>query len=79
MSNFLEQYGKALFTLVLVAILIAFAGPLGIKIKNLTTHKVPNANKSGRDETTIIMGGTIRPEEPTEAVDIMIMIKIRYL
>ena len=69
MSKFLETYGEALFTLVLVAILIAFAGPLGIKIKNLTTHKVSNASELGRDETTIIMGGTIRPEEPTEAVD----------
>ena len=40
MSSFLEQYGKAIFVLVLMAILIAFAGPLGIKIKNATTDKV---------------------------------------
>lgn len=40
MNNFLETYGKAIFTLVIIAILIAFAGPLGIKIKNATTKKV---------------------------------------
>ena len=50
MSSFLEQYGTAIFTLVLVAILIAFAGPLGMKIKNATTEKVCQTEQIGNDE-----------------------------
>ena len=50
MSNFLEQYGKALFTLVLVAILIAFAGPLGVKIKEYTLAKAEQTNSIGSYE-----------------------------
>ena len=69
MSSFLEQYGVAIFTLVLVAILIAFAGPLGMKIKNATTDKVCQTEQIGKDEITVATGGTVRPAEPTEAVD----------
>ena len=50
MSKFLEEYGKAIFTLVIIAILIAFAGPLGRKIKNATTEKVCQTNQIGKDE-----------------------------
>ena len=50
MKGFLETYGVAIFTLVLVAILIAFAGPLGIKIKNATTDKVSQTEQIGKDE-----------------------------
>ena len=50
MNNFLETYGKAIFTLVIIAILIAFAGPLGIKIKNATTKKVCQTEQIGKDE-----------------------------
>ena len=69
MSSFLEQYGVAIFTLVLVAILIAFAGPLGMKIKNATTDKVSQTEQIGKDEITVATGGVVRPEEPAEAVD----------
>ena len=64
MSNFLEQYGKALFTLVLVAILIAFAGPLGMKIKNATTEKVSTTEEIGDDE--VYTATTGRPKPPKE-------------
>ena len=77
MSSFLEQYGVAIFTLVLVAILIAFAGPLGIKIKNATTDKVCQTEQIGCDEISAEVGktddsatgGSVRPAEPAEAVD----------
>ena len=65
MSKFLETYGVAIFTLVLVAILIAFAGPLGMKIKNATTNKVCQIEQIGKDE----IRNSLRPEEPKEAVD----------
>ena len=67
MSSFLEQYGKAIFTLVLVAILIAFAGPLGMKIKNATTEKVSTTEEIGNDEVYVATTG--RPKPPKEAVD----------
>ena len=50
MNSFLETYGKAIFTLVIITILIAFAGPLGIKIKNTTTDKVSQTEQIGKDE-----------------------------
>ena len=62
MSSFLEQYGKAIFILVLVAILIAFAGPLGMKIKSTTTEKVSQTEQIGKDEIRNSM-------MPKEAVD----------
>ena len=61
MSSFLEQYGKAIFVLVLMAILIAFAGPLGIKIKNTTTDKVSQTEQIGKDE---IQNSVNSKEEP---------------
>ena len=77
MSKFLETYGVAIFTLVLVAILIAFAGPLGMKIKNATTDKVCQTEQIGNDEISAAIGksddsetgGNARPAEPAEAVD----------
>ena len=50
MNSFLETYGKAIFTLVIIAILIAFASPLGIKVKNATTEKVCQTNQIWKDE-----------------------------
>ena len=67
MSSFLEQYGIAIFTLVLVAILIAFAGPLGMKIKNATTDKVCQTEEIGSDEVYVATTG--RPKPPKTAVD----------
>ena len=77
MKGFLETYGVAIFTLVLVAIIIAFAGPLGMKIKNATTDKVSQTEQIGNTEITAVMtkdnnSGTseiIRPTEPVEAVN----------
>ena len=67
MNSFLETYGKAIFTLVLVAILIAFAGPLGMKIKNATTDKVSQTEEIGCDEVYVATTG--RPKPPKTAVD----------
>ena len=64
MKQFLEEYGKAIFVLVLVAILIAFAGPLGIKIKNATTDKVSQTEEIGNDEVYVATTG--RPKPPKE-------------
>ena len=67
MSKFLETYGTAIFTLVLVAILIAFAGPLGMKIKNATTEKVSTTEEIGNDE--VYTATTGRPKPPKEVND----------
>ena len=67
MNSFLETYGKAIFTLVLVAILIAFTGPLGMKIKNATTEKVSTTEEIGSDEVYVVTTG--RPKPPKTAVD----------
>lgn len=67
MSSFLEQYGTAIFTLVLVAILIAFAGPLGMKIKNATTEKVSTTEEIGCDEVYVATTG--RPKPPKEVMN----------
>ena len=77
MSKFLETYGVAIFTLVLIAILIAFAGPLGLKIKEYTLEKAEQTEQIGCDEISTAVGktddsatgGTVRPAEPSEAVD----------
>ena len=67
MHNFLEQYGKAIFVLVLIAILIAFANPLGTKIKTATTEKVNQTTEIADDETYVARTG--RPKPPKTAVD----------
>ena len=67
MSKFLETYGTAIFTLVLVAILIAFAGPLGMKIKNATTEKVSTTEEIGCDEVYVATTGRSKP--PTTVDD----------
>ena len=68
MSNFLENYGKAIFVLVLIAILIAFASPLGIKIKEYTLAKVDNLKQTSDD---LIAGKPkVDPNEPKEVTDI---------
>ena len=77
MNQCIEQYGIAVFTLVLVAILIVFASPLGMKIKNATTNKVSQTEQIGKDEISEAVeksddsetGETVRPAEPAEAVD----------
>lgn len=50
MSSFLEQYGVAIFTLVLMAILIAFAGPMGLIIKKAINTQVSNISNIGTEE-----------------------------
>ena len=49
MSKILETYGTALFVLVLMAILISFAGPLGLKLKEYTLDRTNNIHEIGRD------------------------------
>lgn len=49
MSKFMETYGTALFVLVLMAILISFAGPLGLKLKEYTLDRTNNIHEIGRD------------------------------
>ena len=47
MGAFLEQYGIAIFVLVIIAVLIALASPLGDTIKNALFAQVNKlANKS---------------------------------
>ena len=69
MSKFLETYGVAIFVLILMAILIAFASPFGLKLKEYTLEKATQTAKIGQDEITVATGGVIRPDEPVEAVD----------
>ena len=68
MSSFLETYGKSIFVLVLVAILVAFAHPLGAIIKDATTKQVNNVDKIGTENINGKSNGNIdsRPLEPTE-------------
>ena len=68
MSNFLEQYGKALFVLVLIAILIAFASPLGLKIKEYTLAKVDNLKQTS--DNLIAGKPKVDSNEPKEVTDI---------
>lgn len=47
MSTFLEQYGVAIFVLVIIAILVAFASPLGGIIKEAINKQVNNLDNIG--------------------------------
>lgn len=67
MNQCIEQYGIAVFTLVLVAILIVFASQLGMKIKNATTNKVSQTEEIGCDEVYVATTG--RPKPQKTAVD----------
>ena len=72
MNQCIEQYGIAVFTLVLVAILIVFASPLGMKIKNSTTDKVTTTEEIGSDEIgkdEVYVTTTGCPKSPKTAVD----------
>lgn len=69
MRTFLEQYGIAIFTLVVIAILLAFAGPLGIVLKQATNTQIANVDKIGVNEIAITSGGTVRPPRPQTATD----------
>ena len=67
MSDCLESYGEAIFVLVLIAILVAFASPLGKMIKDATTKQVSQTEEIGNDE--IYVATTGRPKPPNTAVD----------
>ena len=69
MSNFLEQYCKTLFVLILIVILIAFASPLWKLITNITTKQVSNTEKIGKDEIITTTDEIVRPEESVESVE----------
>ena len=65
MRSFLEQYGTAIFTLVIISILIAFAGPVGTIIKTNVNTQIQNMNEIGSERVR----NPGRAEEPEEAVD----------
>ena len=67
MSSFLEEYGKSIFVLVLMAILIAFASPFGIQVKDKITDKIHTLEQIGDNEQ--YLQGYGRPKEPETAVD----------
>ena len=67
MKQFLEEYGKAIFVLVLMAILIAFASSLGIMIKEYTTNKVSQTEEIADDEQ--YLRGYGRPKEPERTIN----------
>ena len=72
MKQFLEEYGKAIFVLVLMVILIAFASPLGIMIKEYTTNKVNDVDTIASDtQYEITTGKKRRPKPPETATDKM--------
>ena len=56
MNKFLEQYGKALFTLVIISILISFALPIGMQIKNKIRTNVKSVDEITDDEIKIANG-----------------------
>ena len=60
MKGFLEQYGVGIFTLVIIAILIAFTGPFGGMIKTATNNQIKNVDKIGTER----VANADRPEEP---------------
>ena len=49
MSAFLEQYGVAIFVLVLIAILVAFATPVGTIIRTAINTQFRNVDQIGSD------------------------------
>ena len=49
MSAFLEQYGVAIFVLVLIAILVAFATPVGTIIRTAINTQIRNVDSIGTD------------------------------
>lgn len=65
MRSFLETYGIAIFTLVLMAILIAFASPIGKIIKTATNTKIRSVDKICTNE----IKHADRLAEPTDASD----------
>ena len=70
MKQFLEEYGKAIFVLVLMAILIAFASPLGVMIKEYTTNKVNDVDTIASDtQYEITTGKKPKPKPPETATD----------
>ena len=75
MNSFLETYGKVIFTLVIIAILIAFAHLPCIRIKEYTIRRINCTNQIGTDEITKVTNGKENNNEynksmkPTDVVD----------
>ena len=63
MKGFLETYGVAIFTLVLMAILIAMAGPFGVRIKEYMLEKANYTNQIGSEE----IGKATNKEDKSDA------------
>lgn len=60
MSSFLEQYGTAIFTLVLVAILVAFASPMGKMIKTAINTQIENIDDITTEEVKDVSGQNLK-------------------
>ena len=65
MRAFLETYGVAIFTLVLMAILIAFASPIGRIVKTAINTQIENIDTITNER----IQNPDRPEEPKTAQD----------
>ena len=70
MKGFLETYGVAIFTLVLMAILIAMAGPFGVRIKEYMLEKANYTNQIGSEE---IGKATNNEDKSDDAADVTAM------
>lgn len=65
MRAFLETYGVAIFTLVLMAILIAFASPIGRIVRTAINTQIENIDTIANER----IQNPDRPEEPKTAQD----------
>ena len=66
MRSFLEQYGTAIFTLVLVAILIAFASPMGKMIKTAINTQIQNIDDITTEEVKDVSGQNLKVEDNSD-------------
>ena len=67
MKSFLETYGIAIFTLVVIAILIAFAGPFGLRIKQYMLDKANYTHQIGTEEIDKATNGDMQKKiDPTD-------------
>ena len=70
MKTFLNQYGKAIFGIIIVTFLVFFATPVGKTIKSSITGQLQKTNEIGTDKIEeTATGKKLRPKEPATAVD----------
>ena len=58
MSSFLEQYGVAIFVLVIIAILVFMASPVGKLIKGAVMDQINKVNGVGANKVDEAIAGT---------------------